>query len=130
VNQREDTVEPAVVIILVAIGLLYGIWRSIGGNSEQKMTPAGNVQNRAPAPSMQNRIPARNVRNKRPTATVEPDYYAKIKNLESRWRTIKAFSADHGETELREAISRFYGDRAKALEYIIERWELENRSWR
>jgi hypothetical protein len=139
VNQREDTVEAAVVMVLVAIGLLYGIWRSIDGKSEQKMTPAGNVQNRTPAPIVRNRTPApivrnrtpaRNVQNKSPTATVGPDYYAKLKNLESRWRTINAFSADHGETELREAIRKFYGDREKALEYIIERRELENRSWR
>src|SRR5438067_191945 len=121
VNQREDTVEAALVMILVAIGLLYGIWRSIDGKTEQKMTPAGNVQNRTPA---------RNVQTKSPTATVGPDYYAKLKNLESRWRTINTFSADHGETELREAIRMFYGDCEKALEYIIERWELQNRSWR
>jgi hypothetical protein len=157
VNQREDTVEAAAVMILVVIGLLYGIWRSIGGKSEQKMTPSGNVQNRTPAgnvqnrtlaPSVQNRTPAgnlqnripsptvqnrtaaSNVQNKRPTATVGPEYYAKIRNLESRWRTINAFSADHGETELGEAIRKFYGDREKALEYIIERRALENRSWR
>src|SRR5438270_9918557 len=75
-------------------------------------------------PIVRNRTPARNVQNKSPTATVGPDYYAKLKNLESRWRTINAFSADHGETELREAIRMFYGDREKALQYILERREL------